>query len=211
MTDWVINFVETGNYWAIALLMFLENVVPPIPSEVIMPLGGFTAKQGSLNVWLVWLAGTVGSVVGQLPLYYAGRVVGEDRLKRWAGGWAGWLGLKPSDIDTSKGWFDRHGGKTVLLCRFVPGVRSFISIPAGMAKMNVPVFLLYSAIGMGIWAATLTAAGWLLGDQWNRVRNYLGPAAYVVFGIVAVTIIGFVIYRKTRDTENAGASPVPPN
>ena len=204
MADWVVGFVESGGYWAIALLMFLENVVPPIPSEIIMPLGGFTAKRGDLVVWLVWLAGTVGSVAGQVPLYYLGRLAGADRLRGWAGRYGKWLGVKPGDIDKSQSWFDRHGGKAVLLCRFVPGVRSLISIPAGMARMNLLAFLAWSTIGMGGWAAALTAAGWFLGSQWDRVGDYLGPAGYVVFGILAVAAVAFVIWRKRQGDTRSG-------
>lgn len=198
MTEWVTNLVEAGGYWAIALLMFLENIIPPIPSEVIMPLGGFVAERGELNVVFVWLAGTLGSVLGQIPLYYVGRFTGRRRLKRWAGRWGKWIGVRPSDIDRSEGWFKKHGGMAVLLCRLVPGVRSLISIPAGTAKMNLALFLLYSTIGMAVWAALLTAAGYFLGSQWDRVSNYLGPVTYIVLGIVAVAIVAFVIYRKSR-------------
>ena len=199
MVEWVTNLVRAGGYWGIALLMFLENVFPPIPSEVIMPLGGFVAGRGELSFWGVVLAGTVGSVLGQLPLYYLGYAVGEDWVKRLADKYGKWLTVSGDDVGKAVGWFDRHGGKAVLLCRFVPGVRTLISLPAGIQRMNLAKFLAYSAVGMGAWAAVLAYLGRLLGANYARVSDYVGPAGYVVFGLIAVALVGWVIYRKVNN------------
>src|SRR5688500_20306864 len=125
MKDWIVNHIESSGYWGIALMMFLENVFPPIPSELIMPLGGFTASQGKMTLPLVILAGTVGSVLGQLPLYYLGHYLGKKRLVRLADKYGKCMTVSGEDIEKSMAWFSRHGGKAVLTCRLVPGVRSF--------------------------------------------------------------------------------------
>ena len=198
MVDWVVNVVETAGYWGVALLMFLENVFPPIPSEAIMPLAGFVSRRGELSFWLVVAAGTVGSVVGQLPLYYLGYYFKRERLRKLADRYGRWLTVSGESIDHAAGWFDRHGGVAVLFCRFVPGVRSLISIPAGMARMNLGLFLLYSALGMGAWALGLAAAGYFLGSQWDRVETYMGPVTYVVLGAIALLLIVWFARRAVR-------------
>lgn len=195
MADWIKNLVESWGYFGISLLMFLENIFPPIPSEVIMPLAGFTSTRGELSFVGVLVAGTLGSVVGQLPLYYLGRWVGADRLKEWAQRYGKWLTVSKDDIDRAQTWFDQHGYKTVLFCRFVPGLRTLISIPAGIAQMNIGVFLLYSAIGMGIWASVLAYLGRLLGENYEVVSQYLGPVSYIVIGLLVLSVI-VVIARR---------------
>ncbi|HEV2296137.1 MAG TPA: DedA family protein [Tepidisphaeraceae bacterium] len=196
MKEWIVNLIETGGYWGLALLMFLENVFPPIPSELIMPLGGFTAAQGKLSLPLVILAGTIGSVLGQLPLYYLGHFLGRQRLMRLADKYGKWLAVSGEDIETSSAWFARHGSVAVLLCRLVPGVRSFISIPAGICGMNLPKFLLYSALGMGIWAGVLAYLGHLLGANYEKVERFVGPVSYVVLGVIVIGCIVWIVRRK---------------
>ncbi|MDQ3440344.1 MAG: DedA family protein [Planctomycetota bacterium] len=197
MKEWIVDLIEASGYWGIALLMFLENVFPPIPSELIMPLGGFTASQGNLTLPLVILAGTIGSVVGQLPLYYLGHFLGKQRLMRLADKYGKWLAVSGEDIEKSSAWFGRHGSKAVLIGRLVPGVRSFISIPAGICGMNLPKFLLYSAIGMGVWAGVLAYLGHLLGENYERVERFMGPITYVVIGVVVIGAVVFIV-RRTR-------------
>ncbi len=196
MADWITSVMTSLGYWGIAALMFLENVFPPIPSELIMPLAGFSAGRGEVTLWGVILAGTVGSVLGQLPLYYLGRAVGGERLERWADRWGRWVMVSSQDIRNAQSWLDHHQGKAVLLCRLVPGVRSLISIPAGVAKMNLGLFLLYSALGMGVWAAALAVAGMALGSQYDQVTRLMGPASWVVWGMIAVAVVCFILWRK---------------
>jgi membrane protein DedA with SNARE-associated domain len=196
MKEWIVQIVESSGYGGLALLMFLENIFPPIPSELIMPLGGFAAAQGKMTFPLVILAGTIGSVIGQLPLYYLGNFLGKKRLMHLADRYGKWLAISGDDIDKSMGWFSRHGGRAVLLCRLVPGVRSFISIPAGICGMALPRFLFYSFIGMGVWASILGYAGYALGQNYERVEHYIGPVSYVVFGGLAIALIIWVIRRK---------------
>lgn len=196
MTDWIVEKMSSGGYWMVALLMFLENVFPPIPSEAIMPLAGFSAKQGDLSLWGVIVAGTLGSVVGQLPLYYLGYAVSQERLKRWADRWGKWVGVKGEDIDRAEEWFDRRGAAAVLVCRFVPGLRSIISIPAGMSRMSLLKFLTLSAAGMGAWAAALAGAGYWLGAEWKKMESVLGPVSWVVIGLIVIGIVAFIIHRR---------------
>lgn len=196
MLAWITNLMNSMGYFAIVLLMFLENVFPPIPSELIMPLAGFTATQGKLSLVVVIIAGTLGSVLGALPLYYLGKVVGQERLVAWADKHGKWLALSGKDIAKSKEWFDKHGHKAVLLCRLVPGVRSLISIPAGIGQMNLAQFLLYSALGAGLWTAVLAFAGFKLGQNYDKVDQYLGPAAYVVLGAIAIAFVFRVVKQR---------------
>lgn len=206
MLDWIKNLMDSLGYIGIVCLMFLENVFPPIPSEVIMPLAGFTAAQGNLSFIGVVLAGTLGSVVGALPLYYLGRVVGEDRLKQWADRYGKWLTVSGKEIERADQWFERHGPKAVFIGRLVPGVRSLISIPAGISGMNLLQFLLYSAVGALIWTALLAYLGWLLGENYERVNTYLGPITYVVVGGLLIAGIIWVVRRKKQHTAGESES-----
>jgi len=196
MGDWIKGLLEGGSYPAIAGLMFLENVFPPIPSELIMPLAGFVASQGKLSLWGVILAGMLGSVLGQLPLYYLGKIVGEARLKRWADKHGTWLAVSGEDIDKAHQWFDKHGTKSVVFARLVPGVRSLVSIPAGFTGMPLVPFLLYSAIGTGAWSAALALIGRALGQKHELVDKYLGPVTWVVLGGIVLAIIVRAVKRK---------------
>ena len=198
MAEWVTGIVEAAGYWGILLLMVLENVFPPIPSELIMPLGGFASARGELSFSGVVAAGTAGSVLGALPFYYLGRFADEARLKRWADRYGGWLTIGGDDIDRASAWFDQKGGTAVFLCRLVPGVRSLISIPAGMGRMPMLPFLLYTTLGTGLRAAALAWAGRLLGDNYDRVGVYIGPASYVVFGLLALALVAWIVLRKRR-------------
>lgn len=184
------------GYLGILLLMFLENVFPFIPSEAIMPLAGFITTQGELSFMGVVAAGMVGSVVGNLPLYYLGRFLGKEKLKGWASKHGRWFRVSGKDIDKADDWFDRHGHKTVLFCRLIPGIRSLISIPAGFAGMKLSTFLFYSALGTGLWSALLAFLGRLLGENYEQVERYMGFAAYFVLGIIAVICIRWVLKRS---------------
>ena len=198
MGDWVTDIVSQLGYIGVALLMFLENVFPPIPSELIMPLAGFAAARGDLTFIGAIVAGTVGSVLGQFPLYYLGHKLGEQRLRAWVDRYGRWLTVTGDDIDRASRWFSRHGHWTVLLCRLVPGVRSYISIPAGIDGMNLLAFTAYSTLGMGVWATALAAAGYLLGHQYDAVAEYLGPASTVVFVLIVLALVVWIGLRYYR-------------
>ena len=198
MLEWITSTINSLGYLGIALLMFLENVFPPVPSEIIMPLAGFTVTQGKLNVVYVISAGMVGSVIGALPWYYAGKQLGENRLKKWADKYGKWLTLSGKDIDKSKQWFDKHGGIAVFFCRLVPGVRTLISVPAGIDKMPLVPFLLYSTFGTALWVGLLTYAGFVLGQNYRLVEKFLGPASVVVLVTLIVAFGIWVVRRKKK-------------
>ena len=196
MTQWVFAIVDRLGEIGIGLLIFLENVVPPVPSEVILPLAGFRARTGALNVWLAWPAATAGSVLGAIVLYGLGAWLGYDRLHALAG--KRWFFLtSQKDLDRGQRIFGRHGGKVVLLGRCVPVIRSLVSIPAGIVRMPLPRFLLLTAIGSGVWNALFIGLGWYLGDHWDRVQTWLGPVTSVVLGLALVGLVWLAV-RKVR-------------
>lgn len=191
MFDWITGIVRQAGYVGVAVLMLLENVIPPIPSELIMPLAGFTAARGELSMVVVVLAGTAGSVVGALFWYFVGRRLGLDRLKRLAARHGRWLTLSPADVDRADKWFGRHGRRAVFFGRLVPTVRTLISVPAGINGMPLASFLAWSTLGTGLWTALLAGAGYLLQSQYDRVADYLNPVSTAV----VVLIVGAYLYR----------------
>lgn len=186
MFDWIINLLERAGYLGVALLMFLENVFPPIPSELIMPLAGFTAAKGQLSFALVVLSGALGSLAGAFVWYWVGLKLGRARVERFAQRHGRWLTVCPPDIRRASTWFERHGGGAVLIGRVVPAVRSMISVPAGIARMELLRFTLYSALGTVAWTVLLAAAGYLLQGQYDRVADYMNPVSNVIFGGLAL-------------------------
>jgi membrane protein DedA with SNARE-associated domain len=196
--EWIQQLMTSLGYPGVALLMFLENVFPPIPSELVMPLAGFTAGTGELSFVGVVIAGAVGSLLGQLPLYYLGRWVGEDKLVVWADRYGKWLTVSGDEVKKADDWFDRHGPKAVFFARLVPGLRSLISIPAGLSEMQLLPFLLYSALGTSLWALLLAGAGALLGENYQVVDTYLGPAGLVILGGMLVAAVIWIMRRRSR-------------
>ena len=191
MFTWAAGLIADGGYLGIALLMFLENLFPPIPSELIMPLAGFDAARGELNPLGVVAAGTVGSILGAIFWYWVGKRLGAKRLEAWAARHGRWLTLRPENVVDVDAWFDRHGGKAVLFGRLLPAFRSLVSIPAGVFGMTFPRFALYSTVGTTLWNTLLTLAGYTLESRYEVVAQYLNPATR---GIVAM-IIGYYLYR----------------
>jgi membrane protein DedA with SNARE-associated domain/uncharacterized membrane protein YkvA (DUF1232 family) len=191
--DWITDTVVESGYIGIVLMMLAENVFPPIPSELIMPLAGFVAAQGKLNPVLVVLAGTLGSVLGALPWYYAGLWLGKERVCGFAARHGRWLTLGEKEISQAIGWFERHGRIAVLLGRLVPTVRTLISLPAGMARMPLLQFLLYSSIGTLAWTAALTAAGFLLESEYRRVSGYVDQVSKIIIGLIVLLYVWRVL------------------
>jgi membrane protein DedA with SNARE-associated domain len=197
MFDWITGFIDSVGALGVALLMFLENVFPPIPSELIMPLAGFNAATGKQNLVLVIAAGSAGSLAGALLWYWIGKKIGMDRLKRLARRHGRWLTITPDELDRSNAWFQRHGGAAVLIGRLIPTVRTFISVPAGVAGMPVGRFLAYTAVGTVAWTTLLTLAGYWLQSQYTRVSGWLNPVSTgVVILIVAYYLWRVATYRR---------------
>jgi membrane protein DedA with SNARE-associated domain len=199
MFDWISSIMERTGYLGVALLMLLENIFPPIPSELIMPLAGFMAARGDFNVVLVVLAGSLGSVAGATFWYYVGRWLGCDRLKRLAARHGRWLTVSPQEIDGVAGWFRRHGGKSVLMGRLVPTVRTLISVPAGIAEMPLGKFLAYSTVGTAMWSGILAAAGYMLQDQYRNVAAWVNPVTNIVIGFIVVWYAYRVITFRPKE------------
>lgn len=203
MFESIINTINSLGYVGIALLMALENIVPPIPSEVIMPLAGFAVTQGRLHFIYVVIAGTIGSVLGATPWYFLGKSWGLKRTKKIADRYGKWLTLSGEDVEKAKIWFDKRGYVATAMGRLVPGIRTYISIPAGISKMPLIPFLLYSTAGSLVWVSLLTYAGYLLGENYEQVGVYLKPFSTVVLiGIIALSIYWIIKRRKSVDRDN---------
>ena len=198
MKDWIVTAVQSTGAWGVGLLMFIENVFPPIPSEVIMPLAGYLASQDRMNLWLAITAGTVGSLAGALLWYDVGRRLGDRGVKDWLGRHGVWLTICPEDVDKACRFFDRHGRSSVFLGRLVPVVRTLISVPAGFVKMPLHTFLLYSAVGTFLWTALLAYAGRWLGSQFPQIGHAIGVVTWVVIGAAAVWYAVRVVQLRRR-------------
>jgi membrane protein DedA with SNARE-associated domain len=196
VVEWITRIITALGYFGIALLTLLENLFPPIPSEIIMPMAGFTAAVGDISLAGAIVAGSIGSLAGCTGWYFVGRKIGEARLRTWVERHGRWLTLSIEDIDKAKGLFQRKGAAVVFIGRLIPGIRTWISVPAGFSGMSLWKFLIYSAAGTVVWTALLTCAGYVLGANYKLVSNYLGPVSTVVFAIIAVWYGYRVIKRK---------------
>lgn len=189
MADFIISTIQWGGYAGIVALMILENVFPPVPSEIVVPFAGFVAAQGELWFPGVVLAATLGSVLGALPWYWLGRYFRKERIKRFAGSHGRWLTLSPHDVDSAFEWFQRYGSASVFFGRMIPTIRTLISVPAGIARMNFGVFLLLTTLGSAIWVGVLAAAGLLLEARYDLVADYIEPVTWIVIGVLVVSYI----------------------
>jgi membrane protein DedA with SNARE-associated domain len=180
MADWIIGFIEQYGYFGVAALMMLENVFPPIPSELIMPFAGFVSARGTLDPLGVLAAGVAGSLVGTLPWYWLGRAVGRQRVHTLVARHGRWLTISTDDLHRAEQWFARWGMLSVLLGRLVPAVRSVISVPAGLERMPFAGFIFWSALGTTAWTALLLGAGYLLEGNYDAVGRFVDPVSTVV-------------------------------
>lgn len=195
MLDWAKTIIQAIGYPGIALLMVIENIFPPIPSEVIMPFAGFVSEQGDLSLVGVIISGTLGSVLGTAPFYFIGYKIGEKRIHKWVSRHGHWLFLTSKDIKRAQGWFERYDTFAVLLGRLIPGVRTLISIPAGIERMNFGYFIFLSLLGSGLWVGILAYLGSVLGRHYNKVEHYLGPVSYLVIGGLILWYAWHIIKR----------------
>ena len=186
MTDWIIQTISELGYLGIFLVMLAESIFPPIPSELIIPFAGFAAANGDLNLFGVLAAATVGAVVGMLPWYYAGRLFGLERVRYLADRFGRVMAFNADEIDMAVGWFKRFGPIIVLFGRLIPLIRTLISIPAGLSRMSLPVFLLASTTGALVWNTFLTMAGYILHEHYEMIEVVLDPLSYIVLGLVVV-------------------------
>ncbi|MFW6358345.1 MAG: DedA family protein [Chroococcales cyanobacterium] len=198
MVEWITNIMNTLGYWGIGLLMFLENVFPPIPSELIMPLAGFTIAQGKMEFLPAIAAGVIGTILGAFFWYYLGKLTGERRLKYLANKYGKWAGVSSEDIETAQHWFSRYGNIAVFFGRFVPAVRTLISLPAGINHMSLIPFLAYSTLGTIIWVGLLTYLGYILGANYSLVEQYLGTISKIIVIALVIAVIIFILKRRSN-------------
>jgi membrane protein DedA with SNARE-associated domain len=200
--DWAADFIDSIGLIGVALLVALENVFPPIPSELVLLLTGFNVSENRFGYAGAVLAATVGSVVGAYFLYGIGRLLSEERLERFLATVGKVVGLKRKDVHKGFVWFERHGTAVVLFGRLIPVVRSVVSIPAGAEKMPLLKFTLLTAAGSLVWNIVWVAIGWGLGDQWEKAGTWGDFLQYVVVGLIAVGLVVLVV-RARRDRANA--------
>lgn len=202
--DWIVNLMELLGAPGVGIAILLENLFPPIPSEVVLPLAGFTVAQGSLNWLAVFIWSVIGSVVGAYVLYGVGAWLGLERLRRIAD-WM-WL-VKASDVDAAMNFFNKYGRPSIFIGRLIPGVRSLISIPAGLDRMNLLVFGLWTTLGSGIWNAILIYLGYLLGDNWEKATGYVDTYSNVIYAVLLLIILGFLVFFIRRAVREKNADP----
>ncbi len=192
MQDWIFDLIERGGYAVIFLLMLLETVFPPIPSEVIMPVAGIAAATGALSLGGVIVAGTAGAMAGNLLWYLLAKAIGIDRFQPLIEKYGRWLTIDWPDVERARAAFGRFGAVIVCTGRMVPTIRSVVSIPAGLLRMQLPGFLIWSTIGTTIWSSGLAAAGWWLGRQFDGIEAVIGPLSMAVI----VAIAGLYLWRQ---------------
>lgn len=192
IAGWAADLVDAMGGPGAGLAIALENLFPPLPSEVILPLTGFAAGQGVISLFSALFWTTLGSVAGAAVLYWIGMVFGRERMYAI---WAGLPLVKVTDLERTEEWFRRHGTKAVFFGRMVPIFRSLISVPAGLERMPMPVFLLLTTLGSLIWNSALVLSGYWLGDRWDLVETYVGVISKVVLVLVAVAVVLYVVIR----------------
>jgi len=202
MTDWIIQTISDLGYVGIFLVMLAESIFPPIPSELIIPFAGFAAANGTLNFFGVLAAATSGAVVGMLPWYFAGRVFGLDRVRWLADNYGRLLTMNAAEIDVAVGFFRRFGPAIVFFGRLMPIIRTLISVPAGLARMPLPIFLAASTAGALLWNTVLTSAGYLLHEHYELVEVILDPLTYVVLAAVVLLYLFRVVTWKPGKTQD---------
>ncbi|MGN7454308.1 DedA family protein [Paenibacillus pasadenensis] len=200
MEAWITEIMDRFGYFGVGFLIAIENLFPPIPSEVILTFGGFMTARTSMTVVGVIIAATLGSVIGAVILYYIGAWLNAERLERIVARWGHILRLKPEDVRKADAWFDRYGPWAVLLCRLVPLVRSLISIPAGMSGMSFPLFLLLTTIGSLIWNTVLVSVGASVGESWETIVGYMDIYSNIAYALIALGVLAgaFWFYRSRR-------------
>ena len=203
MESWITQFIEDFGYIGVFLMIALENIFPPIPSEIILTFGGFMTTSTELTIFGVIIASTLGSVVGAIMLYAIGLLMDVNRLEKIIERWGHILRLTKEDIHKADSWFDRFGIWTVFFCRMIPLIRSLISIPAGMAKMNFFTFLLFTTLGTLIWNTLLVNLGAQFGEAWPTIVQYFDYYSNFIYVIIGLSIVIGIIwfFRRKRSFE----------
>jgi len=201
LATWVQDVIESLGYLGVALLVIAENLFPPIPSEIVLPFAGFVARRGDGSVVVMVIASTIGSVVGALVLYAIAAAIGPERIHRFVVRFGKWFGVKESDMVRAEEWFDRRSNAAVLVGRCVPLIRSLVSIPAGFRRMPFGRFVVLTALGSAVWNVALIGAGAALGDQWDKVGDYVGILQWIVIAGLAAVVARFALTKlRARQT-----------
>ena len=198
LATWVQDVIEQLGYLGVALLVVLENVFPPIPSEIVLPFAGFVAQRGSDSVVLMILAATVGSVIGALIMYWIAAVIGDERLHAFTRKFGKWVQIREADLTRAEEWFDRHAVSAVLVGRCVPLIRSVVSIPAGFRRMKLIPYIAYTFLGSLVWNIALVGAGAMLGENWERVEPVVATFQWLVIVLIVAVVarLAYVVYRR---------------
>ena len=197
LTQWITSIMEQLGYFGIALLMFLDNIFPPIPSEIIMPSAGYTASQGQLLLVGVVIAGCIGSLIAAALLYWVGYTFNHERIFRFVDRYGKFLFLKSVDVKKSLDWFEQYGHRIVFFGRMIPAVRSLISIPAGMSHMPFWNFMFYSSLGTIIWTTFLASVGFYFGENQILMQQIFSQASYIILSLLAIFLL-WLAYRRYR-------------
>ena len=200
LATWVQDVIEQLGYLGVALLVLLENVFPPIPSEIVLPFAGFVAQQGSDSVVLMILAATVGSVIGALIMYWIAAIIGDERLHAFTRRFGKWVQIREADLTRAEEWFDRHAMSAVLVGRCVPLIRSVVSIPAGFRRMKLIPYIAYTFLGSLVWNIALVGAGAVLGENWERVEPVVATFQWIVIVVILAGIarLAYVVVQRRR-------------
>ena len=200
LATWVQDVIEQLGYLGVALLVVLENVFPPIPSEIVLPFAGFVAQQGSESVVLMILAATVGSVVGALIMYWIAAIIGDERLHAFTRRFGKWVQIREADLTRAEEWFDRHAMSAVLVGRCVPLIRSVVSIPAGFRRMKLIPYIAYTFLGSLVWNIALVGAGAVLGENWERVEPVVATFQWIVIVVILAGLarVAYVVVQRRR-------------
>ncbi len=193
MEHWITEFMTQYGYIGVFILVFLEYVIHPFPSEIILTFAGFMTSQSNLNIFIVCLITVIAAVLGALVLYSIGAFIGEERLYKFVDKRGKYIGIKTQDLDKTIKWLDKYGHWAIFIGRFIPIVRTLISLPAGITKMNLPVFILLTAIGTGMWNIFLIMLGKTLGSHWHEILLYVGMYSKVFIIVIAIAAL-YVIY-----------------
>ncbi|MCE4046887.1 MULTISPECIES: DedA family protein [Bacillaceae] len=199
MDNWITHTMEEFGYIGILLLITLENIFPPIPSEIILTFGGFMTTYTDMTVLGVVAVSTIGSVLGAVILYWVGTLLNMEKIESIVDKWGHIIRLTKEDVHKANGWFEKYGYWTVFFCRFIPLIRSLISLPAGMAKMNFAIFLVLTSLGTLIWNFVLIRIGAAVGDSWETIVGYMDIYSNIIYAIIAIAIIAFLfLYIRKR-------------
>lgn len=194
MEKWIIHFMEQYGYFGIAWLIFLENVFPPIPSEIILTFGGFMTTKTDLTFVGVVITSTIGSVIGAIALYGIGTWIGENKLYNLVHNYGKFLRVTTEDLTKTFKWFERYGYWTIFFCRFIPLIRSLISIPAGITRMNIWIFIIFTTIGTLLWNIVLIYLGQTVGGNWHVIVNYMDIYSKIIYVLLLLLVI-YILFK----------------